>query len=160
MNMTKISYILGTFLLLLLSFTAYSASPIITIIGNSDTIVNIYGTYRSRESKPSIAPSIAPVRSRRPRARIASHRAPIMMTISTTMRAMTAMPPPTMTTTRKHRAARRSVNVKVRARERCDGGTKGLIFDCARPDRGLRVGRSLTRVVRCRRRDVGLGEVM
>jgi hypothetical protein len=50
MNMTKISYILGTFLLLLLSFTAYSASPIITIIGNSDTIVNIYGTYQDQGS--------------------------------------------------------------------------------------------------------------
>ena len=51
-----------------------------------------------------------------------------MMTISTTMRAMTAMPPQTTMTTRKHRAARRSVNVKVRPRERCDGGTMGLIL--------------------------------
>jgi len=50
------------------------------------------------------------------------------MTISTTMRAMTAMPPSATMTTRKHRAARRSVNVKVRARERCAGGTMGLIL--------------------------------
>ncbi|MFT7230374.1 MAG: hypothetical protein ACI9GO_000842 [Bacteroidia bacterium] len=50
MNMTKISYILGTFLLLLLSITAYSASPVITISGNTDTTINIYETYQHEGS--------------------------------------------------------------------------------------------------------------
>jgi hypothetical protein len=50
MNMTKISYIFNTFLLLLLSITAYSASPVITISGNTDTTINIYGTYQDEGS--------------------------------------------------------------------------------------------------------------
>jgi hypothetical protein len=48
--MTKLFYILGTFLLLNLSFTAYSASPVITISGNTDTTINIYRTYQDEGS--------------------------------------------------------------------------------------------------------------
>ncbi|MFT5348470.1 MAG: hypothetical protein ACI9M3_001510 [Bacteroidia bacterium] len=46
MNMTKLTYILGTLLLLLLSFTAYSASPIITLKGTSDTTIDVFSTYQ------------------------------------------------------------------------------------------------------------------
>jgi len=48
--MVKLSHILGTLFLLVLSFTAFPASPVITISGNSDTTINIYGTYQDKGS--------------------------------------------------------------------------------------------------------------
>lgn len=111
--------------------------------------INIDGTYRSRESKPSIAPSIAaPAREDSVTSRThhdddfdddvrddgdaaadddddakAPRCAPIGERQGTPARAMRRW-------------------------------NDGVDFDCARPDRGLRVGRSLARVVRCHRRDV------
>jgi len=44
--MTKLSYAFSTLFLLILSFTAYSASPVITLKGTSDTTIDVFSTYQ------------------------------------------------------------------------------------------------------------------